>query len=812
MDEELRNLIYSLQQQYWPQHPNMTSDRVFQLVAELKENLQRIRLGVKEEVRNVASGGAKDFFKPTEEELDDKCLDAFVTTMRTISTRCSEHMINFTRKVMEKSLSIMADICPCPFAVVAIGSLSRGEATPYSDLEYLFLIKDNRSRNLKFFERLAITSYFLIGNLGETKLSYMDIEELRGWFDDCSINGFKIDGLTEDAGNIPTGNGQGSTNPFIVTPQEMIARYKTLMVQPDHKRALRGDLTAMLAYMRCVYSEGDGEQMLSDLKSKMREIKADYHRTVLNVQMLENDVKKYNLEQHSDLSNKGYTLNVKKELYRFPSILLLDLAVIYDCAGESTWKTIGNLFRNKNISKQICTSLNFLLSCACYIRLSAYFFHGSHDDRVSVALKTSSEVESETSPSTKQQRRWFIPNKLFTVFYEHLLPLKQMLTEPPNFKEALAMTDKFDNQWLIKAQNHHFVGKHNKSLSLLNEKLGFLAQVEPQKAVTELRKIGQPLSWDVIILISEVLLKCHEYTAALHFFKYLEERYIGTFLIQIVKCYTNTGQHREALHVLQGIQATRDRTDPEINYAFGRLYFKEKKWRLAQRHFVDALNEYHRQASQEVLFDYYGLRVKASPAQVTNSELTGYIMMTHRGHLDVAKISYVSSDIINCVLYLGRILSKRGVLKEVPTYFFKCKNMISMLYGSDALVPIQATVLKRIGESFSRMNLHKDAMQYYKESHRMHLLIHGYDAINSGMALILYKQAKCLDSQGQKRAAYDVMKQANDMYRKVNPNHPKLRKCQIFLIRYKAIIPITIMVLILLLALLSFIIYTAVFM
>ena len=54
---------------------------------------------------------------------------------------------------------------------------------------------------------LALTSYFLIGNLSETKLSYMAIKELQGWFHDTSKNGFKIEGLLEGAGNTLTGNG-----------------------------------------------------------------------------------------------------------------------------------------------------------------------------------------------------------------------------------------------------------------------------------------------------------------------------------------------------------------------------------------------------------------------------------------------------------------------------------------------------------------------------------------------------------------------------------------------------------------------------
>ena len=99
-----------------------------------------------------------------------------------------------------------------------------------------------------------MTSYFLIGNLGETKLSYMAIEELHGWFDDKSKNGFKIDGLAKGAGNIPTGNDLKNVNHFIVTPKQLAKRYKTILDNPDPKEALRGDLTSMLTYTMSIYS------------------------------------------------------------------------------------------------------------------------------------------------------------------------------------------------------------------------------------------------------------------------------------------------------------------------------------------------------------------------------------------------------------------------------------------------------------------------------------------------------------------------------------------------------------------------------
>lgn len=58
----------------------------------------------------------------------------------------------------------------------------------------------------------------------------------KDWFDDKSINGFKIDGPALGAGNIPTGNGSEEIkNHFMVTPDELLERYKYVLENPTEE-------------------------------------------------------------------------------------------------------------------------------------------------------------------------------------------------------------------------------------------------------------------------------------------------------------------------------------------------------------------------------------------------------------------------------------------------------------------------------------------------------------------------------------------------------------------------------------------------
>ena len=116
-----------------------------------------------------------------ESKMGDENWDKnYYECMKSISLWCSEEMAKLAGTIIKESVHILQSTPPCDFTATAIGSIAKGEATPYSDLEFMFLIEKKTPDIEQYFERLAITVYFLIGNFGETKLSYMAVDELRG--------------------------------------------------------------------------------------------------------------------------------------------------------------------------------------------------------------------------------------------------------------------------------------------------------------------------------------------------------------------------------------------------------------------------------------------------------------------------------------------------------------------------------------------------------------------------------------------------------------------------------------------------------
>ena len=121
----------------------------------------------------------------------NRLTDKWISKVTSLSSACNKYMVKFTSTLIEKAVTLCG-APSCEFACDEIMSIARGERTPYSDLDFPFLVKDKAHEC--YFERLAVTTYFLIGSLGETKLKYMNIEELESdkWFEDKSKNWCKI--------------------------------------------------------------------------------------------------------------------------------------------------------------------------------------------------------------------------------------------------------------------------------------------------------------------------------------------------------------------------------------------------------------------------------------------------------------------------------------------------------------------------------------------------------------------------------------------------------------------------------------------
>ena len=261
--------------------------------------------------------------------------------------------------------------------------------------------------------------------------------------------------ISDGAGNIPTGNGTPfKHNHFIVTPQELADRYQHVLNNPVEKEALRGDLTAMLAYMKPFYSHLKKSPLFQNVEEKIKSHTKDgtvnKERASIDLKMLATDAKKFNFKPSEELIKNGFNADVKRELYRFPSILLLDTCIVLNIIGESSWHSIAELHDSTCIGYMSACFVP-MLSIATYIRLACYLYHESHDDRMSVAQSASQKAQApHHMKQNSDVRRWHIPVELYSKLCEVMLPLKECLRakELTTIEDLSVLESCMDTHWV----------------------------------------------------------------------------------------------------------------------------------------------------------------------------------------------------------------------------------------------------------------------------------------------------------------------------------------------------------------------------
>jgi hypothetical protein len=115
----------------------------------------------------------------------------------------------FLEEILRSGYSILGTP-PCEFALISLGSLSRKEMSPYSDLEFAILISENSSENVAYFRKLVRWLEIQVIHLGET-----EIKILESGLESPVRRGLCFD----DGGNTPLGK-QGYVE-LINVPNEM---------------------------------------------------------------------------------------------------------------------------------------------------------------------------------------------------------------------------------------------------------------------------------------------------------------------------------------------------------------------------------------------------------------------------------------------------------------------------------------------------------------------------------------------------------------------------------------------------------------
>jgi tetratricopeptide (TPR) repeat protein len=681
---------------------------------------------------------------------------------------------------MKQSVQLLEKESPCDFCVLAIGSLAKGEATPYSDLEYLILIEERTPESEEYFEKLAVTSYFLINSLGETTLKYMDFTELSGWFHDCAQSGFKIDGLQEEAGNIPTGNGRKETkNRFIATASELALTHADILNNPDKEKALKGDLTAMLKFTQVIYHyQKSPKNVYDEFLQLVREQTIPEQRRQISIEMLRADTTKFNFMPDKQLADKGFTVDVKKELFRFPSILLLDLAIVFDCSDENAWLTADKLHSEGHISHHVHDGLKFMLACACYIRLSAYLHHNSHNDSVSVAPKSVTlQRETDQEGSTLHHTKWFIPGGLYIPLCEVSMPIKQALSDllsnpvQTYFVQGLKSLEIHANHWKSNFFALYSAGRYIEGLNIIEHNHDNGKFPDPPSV---LAMFGSTFdSYWVLETVTDLLLQCSRYREALEFALYIDaEKSSKESKLRLGRCYLKVGQYGKALAVVPALD---EKIAADALLVSGTVYKRAGNLKIAENQLVQALQMYYDEASEENMYDYYGIPIPDTSTSQHDTLKPDLIRCTAGDRLILIRCA--SPNIIECLMELSSIYYRGKRYQLYTDYAKKINKLLPQVYGPYALV--KAAVRQHHSQAIEYNDLrdYEQSEKIFLKALSLYTEMYGSGKNHEDIAMVLTHLGVMYKTTKEYSKAEDYYLQSLSMYRQIHgedSNHEEI--------------------------------------
>ena len=488
----------------------------------------------------------------------------FASRVQNESNHCTQEMIRFAKTVCETSESIMSagsGSPPCSYAVVALGSMARGEATPYSDLEYAFIVDD--SQHKQYFENLAVDTYFRMGNLGETPLKYFYIQELLCvkdgketlWFKDRGPCGFRIDGLMPKAGNIPTENGL-TDDSLILSVDELETLYSESLQGGGGDGGVTGTMADMLTNMECVHSYHDGVELVNEFLCRKVLLDNDNPRAEANIPTLVEDIEKYSEEFcPEDLQVDLRNVEIKADIFRYPTILALDLKVILTLQGQTAWEIYNELHSNGLINQETLDSLVFVLTAAIWIRTSAY-------------LQTDAQKEKITFlPMYEEARvsdRFYAPVPLYIAMACRLVPMKRQILnfvqnqKPPlnieHIRTGLRSLSSPRPEFLLQTRLHYICGDIKGGLHHLQTALG--DEHIADDVFKFMDRVGEDCS-SALLLTAYLLFHDGQFSKALPFFHQLcnieklqskDCVRLASFYAAIGQCLIMLGKYQEQKH------------------------------------------------------------------------------------------------------------------------------------------------------------------------------------------------------------------------------------------------------------------------
>ncbi|XP_078698758.1 uncharacterized protein LOC144926131 [Branchiostoma floridae x Branchiostoma belcheri] len=753
---------------------------------------------------------------------------ARVKAIKELFQKIAKDRVQFLDTIISECIAAIGQP-PCKYAFIGLGSQATELVTPYSDLEFAILIEESGDSEeaRRYFRNLTHYIHLKIINLGETILPAMGIKSLNDfysedddddkeygsscWFyDSITPRGFAFDGAMPWASKTPFGRQQTKNKPaleLIQTPKKM-ANFQKMHIAVSEGYHLSDIL-------QCVCCISGDQDLAKEYESEVSAV-LESGDTNIGIEMADR-------EEFSQPEVKAQLVNVKKEIYRFSSIAVQNIALRCGIRVGSVWNTIEALRSENCISEENAHHLSVAVGISAELRLRAYIANGGQRENISALMRVDSDLQTKDITDTTIERVFHLPSqKMLYRYYYTALPLRttlstsheeqkdllrtsvlfhnspetkgQMDTKLCNFTSAMehfgvafassenmASTGNTHSAWSLYhlGRTNNKLGNYRQAKTFFERALAMFRQIHGQKAaglgvLNSLAGLGISLAY---LGDDRNAMSLYEEVSEMIDYTQLEDNDRKTAILLVLnnlsQVLAHLGHHKQAINVLdKALRVNRQGQDAftalllhNLGAAWGNLGDKKKAIpRLEEAFKMRKLLYGHDTAHPDVISSLDTLGHAWRSAGHSRKAVSFYEQALHMEQI-IYGLDNAHPTIARTMNDLGKCWHDLGDFRKAIEFHEQALDIQKRVLGKAHYNIVSS--LNNLGETWRALCVYKKSLHFHQQAHDMVQGLYGHDAANPDIARALHYLGIVWNEMGAYWRAINFHRQALYMWKRI---------------------------------------------